>query len=90
MFNGLLVGTSVKMLWAVLIVRQVDRRNVSTRIFVWAQTCMMGVLLSRGQASSFYSVDAEGRNVVRYKDSMELSLCTRPAGRVLVIYPELL
>ena len=79
MFNGLLLGTSVKMLWAVLIVRQVDRRNMHD-----------GVLLSRGQASSFYSVDAEGRNVVRYKGSMELSLCTRPAGRVLVIYPELL
>jgi hypothetical protein len=88
MFNGLLVGTSVRMLRAELIVRQVDRRNASARIFVWSQTRMMG-FCSQGQASSFYSVDAGGRNVGRYKGSMELSLCTRPAGRVLVIYPEL-
>jgi hypothetical protein len=53
MFNGLLVGTSVKMLWAVLIVRQVDRRNVSTRIFVWAQTCMMGFCSREGKLPPF-------------------------------------
>jgi hypothetical protein len=73
MFNGLCLGTSVRML-AELIVRLVNSRITGAWIVVSAQTCMVVLLCREGEASSFYSVVAGRRNVVRYRGSMELSL----------------
>jgi hypothetical protein len=77
MFNGLFLGTSVRMLAELIGVRQVNDKNKMRIAGAWidvsAQTCMVLLLLSRRRAPTIYSVVTQGRNVVRYKRNMELS-----------------
>jgi hypothetical protein len=72
MFNGLFFGMSVRMLAELIDVRH-RKRITGAWIFVWAQTCMVDFCSREEEGSAIYSVVAEGRNVVRYRRSMELS-----------------
>jgi hypothetical protein len=72
MFKGLFLGTSVRMLAELIDVRH-RMRIAGAWIVVWAQTCMVDFCSREEEGSAIYSVVAAGRNVVRYRGSMELS-----------------
>lgn len=73
MFNGLFLGTSYRILAELIGIRKVKMRIAGAWIAVSAQTCMVIFCSREDEASAIYSVVAEGRNVVRYRRSMELS-----------------
>jgi len=58
MFNGLFLGTSVRMLAELIDVRH-RMRIAGAWIVVWAQTCMVEFCSREEEASAIYSVVAE-------------------------------